>query len=91
MVLHQAFRASRARSNSIGGEVRHGGVTSGASRETSLSKHVTPHLGSDAHGRAGSGLAAADDVRVVKLQEEGDLPHRGDGEAVVGPPRRISQ
>ena len=29
--------------NGIGGEVRHG-VTSAVSRETSLNKHVTPHL-----------------------------------------------
>ena len=29
--------------NGIGGEVRHG-VTSGVSCETSLNKHVTPHL-----------------------------------------------
>ena len=43
MVLHRVFRARRVRRNSIGGEVRHG-VTSGASCETSLNKHVTPHL-----------------------------------------------
>ena len=33
----------RCERNGIGGEVRHG-VTSGVSRETSLNKHVTPHL-----------------------------------------------
>ena len=38
MVSHQAFRARRVRTTGIGGEVRHG-VTSGASCETSLSKH----------------------------------------------------
>ena len=43
MVLHQAFRARRVRKNGIGGEVRCG-VTSGVSCETSLNKHVTPHL-----------------------------------------------
>ena len=43
MVLHQAFRAGRARNNGMGGEVRHG-VTSGVSRETSSNKYVTPHL-----------------------------------------------
>ena len=36
-------RARRVRKNGIGGEVRRG-VTSGASCETCLNKHVTPHL-----------------------------------------------
>ena len=50
MVLHQALRARHVRKNGIGGEVRHG-VTSGVSRETSLNKHVTPHLHMEyAHG-----------------------------------------
>ena len=43
MVLHQAFRARRVRKTGIGGKVRHG-VTSGVSCETSVNKHVTPHL-----------------------------------------------
>ena len=43
MVLHLAFRARHVRKYGIGGEVRHG-VTSGASCETVLNKHVTPHL-----------------------------------------------
>ena len=43
MVSHQAFRARRVRTTGIGGEVRHG-VTSGVLCETSLNKHVTPHL-----------------------------------------------
>ena len=43
MVLHLAFRARRVRKTGIGSEVRHG-VTSGISCETSLSRHVTPHL-----------------------------------------------
>ena len=43
MVLYWAFRARHVRRNGIGGEVRHG-VTSGVSCETSLNKHVTPHL-----------------------------------------------
>ena len=43
VVLHQAFRARHVRTSGIGGEVRHG-VTSGASRKTSVNKHATPHL-----------------------------------------------
>ena len=43
MVLHQAFRARHVRATGIGGEVRHG-VASGALCESSLNKHVTPHL-----------------------------------------------
>ena len=43
MVLHQAFRTRHVRTNNIGDEVRHG-VTSGVSCETSLNKHITPHL-----------------------------------------------
>ena len=43
MVLHQAFCARHVRNTGIGGEVRRG-VTSGVSCETSLNKHVTPHL-----------------------------------------------
>ena len=43
MVLHRALRARRVRKTGIGREVWHG-VASGASCETSLNKHVTPHL-----------------------------------------------
>ena len=43
MVLHRVLVARDIRTYNIGGEVRHG-VTSGVSRETSLNKHVTPHL-----------------------------------------------
>ena len=43
MALPRVFRARHVRNNSIGGEVRHG-ATSGVSCETSLDKHVTPHL-----------------------------------------------
>ena len=43
MVSYQAFRAGHVRKNGMGSEVRHG-VTSGVSCETSLNKHVTPHL-----------------------------------------------
>ena len=43
MVLPRVFRARHARKHSIGGEVLHG-ATSGVSCETSLDKHVTPHL-----------------------------------------------
>ena len=48
MVLHQASRAGHVPNNGIGGEVRHG-VTSGASREAALNKHVTPHLHRESH------------------------------------------
>ena len=43
MVLRRAFRARHVRETGIGGEERHG-ATSGVSCETSLDKHVTPHL-----------------------------------------------
>ena len=48
MVFHQAFCARRVRNNGIGGKVRHG-VTSGASCETCLNQHVTPHLHREYH------------------------------------------
>ena len=43
MLLHRAFRARHVRNHGICCEVRHG-VTSGVSCETSLNKHVIPHL-----------------------------------------------
>ena len=36
MVLHRAFRARHLRKNGFGGELRHGSITSGVSRETSV-------------------------------------------------------
>ena len=40
IVLHRVFRARHVRQTGIGGDVRHG-LTSGASCETSLNKHVS--------------------------------------------------